>query len=113
MRDCHFQNIIALSKLVYNIYCCVHEVPNDFAKKVNICVTCPFIWNFKPNKIQRNTLTAPIAKGGLNMINFMHVEKSLKAAWVNRFAIVLLRTGTGVLSSISNLKSSELLFVLM
>ena len=73
---------LALSKLVYN--CSVLEVPNDFARKVN-CVTFPFIWNFKPDKIKRNSLTAPIAKGGLNMINFVHVEKSLKAAWVNRY----------------------------
>ena len=73
---------LALSKLVYN--CSVLEVPNDFARKVNF-VTFPFIWNFKPDKIKRNTLTAPIAKGGLNMINFVHVEKSLKAAWVNRY----------------------------
>ena len=53
-------------------------------KDVN-CVTFPFIWNFKPDKIKRNTLTASIATGGLNMINFVHVEKSLKAAWVNRY----------------------------
>ena len=73
---------LALSKLVYN--CSVLEVPNNFARKVN-CVTFPFIWNFKPDKIKRNTLTAPIAKGDLNMINFVHVEKSLKAAWVNHY----------------------------
>ena len=46
VKNCHLQNTVALSKLVY----CVLVVPNDFAKKVN-CVTCPFIWNFKPNKI--------------------------------------------------------------
>ena len=54
---------LALSKLVYN--CSVLEVPADFAKMVN-SITFPFIWNFKPDKIKRNSLTGPISKGGLN-----------------------------------------------
>ena len=66
---------LALSKLVYN--CSVLEVPADFAKMVN-SITFPFIWNFKPDKIKRNSLTGPISKGGLNMVNFLDVEKSLK-----------------------------------
>lgn len=41
---------LSLSKLVYN--CSVLEVPNDFARKIN-CVTFPFIWNFKPDKIKK------------------------------------------------------------
>ena len=73
---------LALSKLVYN--CSVPELPDYFAKKVN-GVAFPLIWNFKLDKIKRNTLTAPIAKGGLDMISFVHVENSLKAAWVNRY----------------------------
>ena len=39
----------------------------------------------KPDKIKRNTLTGPISKGGLNMINFLDVEKSLNAAWVDPY----------------------------
>ena len=58
---------LALSKLVYN--CSVLDTPTDFAKEVNK-VIFPFIWNFKPDKINRNTLTGPISKGGLNMVNF-------------------------------------------
>ena len=68
---------LALSKLVYN--CSVLEAPVDFAKKVN-SIILPFIWNFKPDKIKRNSLIGPISKGGLNMVNFVDVEKSLKAA---------------------------------
>ena len=73
---------LALSKLVYN--CSVLDTPTDFAKEVNK-VIFPFIWNFKLDKIKRNTLTGPISKGGLSMVNFADVEKSLKAAWVNRY----------------------------
>ncbi|CAH3024010.1 unnamed protein product, partial [Porites evermanni] len=73
---------LALSKLVYN--CSVLDTPTDFAKEVNK-VIFPFIWNFKPDKIKRNTLTGPVSKGGLSMVNFADVEKSLKAAWVNRY----------------------------
>ena len=58
---------LALSKLVYN--CSVLDTPTDFAKEVNK-VIFPFIWNFKPDKIKRNTLTGPVFKGGLSMVNF-------------------------------------------
>ena len=75
---------LALSKLVYN--CSVLEVPVDFAKNVN-SIIFPFIWNFKPDKIKRNSLIGPISKSGLNMVNFVDVEKSLKAAWVNRYRL--------------------------
>ena len=67
---------LALSKLVYN--CSVLDTPTDFAKEVNK-VIFPFMWNFKPDKIKRKTLTGPISKGGLNTVNFADVEKSLKA----------------------------------
>ena len=73
---------LQLSKLVYN--CSVLDTPTDFAKEVNK-VFSPFIWNFKPDKIKRSTLTGPISKGVLNMVNFADVKKSLKATWVNRY----------------------------
>ena len=73
---------LALSKLVY--YCSVLYTPTEFAKEVNK-VILPFRWNFKRDKIKRNTLTLPISKGGLKMVNFADVEKSLKAAWENRY----------------------------
>ena len=65
---------LALSKLVYN--CSVLDTLTDFAQEVNK-VIFPFIWNFKPDEFKRNTLTGPITKGGLNMVNFVDVEKSL------------------------------------
>ena len=34
---------------------------------------------------KKNTLTGPMSKDDLGMINFVDVEKSPKAAWVNRY----------------------------
>ena len=73
---------LAISKLVYNTS--VLKVPQNFAEKVNdICFK--FIWNFKPDKVKRQTIVLPVDKGGLNMVDFTILDKSLKAAWVKRF----------------------------
>ena len=44
------------------------------------------MWNYKPDKIKRKTLIRPTHKGGLNMVDFNMVEKSLKASLVKRLA---------------------------
>ena len=73
---------LAISKLVYNTS--VLKVPQNFAEKVNdICFK--FIWNFKPDKVKRQTIVLPVDKGGLNVVDFTILDKSLKAAWVKRF----------------------------
>ena len=73
---------LAISKLVYNTS--VLKVPPNFAEKVNdICFQ--FIWNYKPDKVKRQTIVLPVDKGGLNMVDFTILDKSLKAAWVKRF----------------------------
>ena len=72
---------LAISKLVYNTS--VLTTPPKFTSEVNdICFK--FIWNFKPDKVKRNTFIGPIEKGGLNMVDFTMIDKSLKAAWVKR-----------------------------
>ena len=38
----------------------------------------------KPDKIKRHTLIGPLDKGGLNMVDFVMMDKSLKAAWAKR-----------------------------
>ena len=74
---------LAISKLVYNTSVLI--VPSNFAEKVNdICFK--FIWNFKPDKVKRQTIVLPVDKGGLNMVDFSIVDKSLKTAWVKRFS---------------------------
>ena len=67
---------LTISKLVYDTS--VLKVSSNFAEKVNdICFK--FIWNFK------QTIVLSVDKGGLNMVDFSIVDKSLKAAWVKRF----------------------------
>ena len=76
---------LAISKLVYNTS--VLKVPPNFAGKVNdICFR--FIWNFKPDKVKRQTIVLLMDKGGLNMVDFTMLDKSLKAAWVKRLCEV-------------------------
>ena len=73
---------VALAKLVYS--CSVLNVPADFVKEVNRNIFS-FVWNFKPDKVRRKTLVGPICKGGLSMVNFSDVVKSLNISWVNRY----------------------------
>ena len=72
---------LALAKLVYS--CSVLNVPTEFVK-VNSSIFS-FIWNCKPDKIKRKMLIGPICNGGLNMVIFSDVVKSLMTAWVNRY----------------------------
>ena len=68
--------------LVYNTS--VPKVPPNFAEKVND-IWFQFIWNWKPDKVKHQTIVLPVDKGGLNMVDFTIVDKSLKAAWVKGF----------------------------
>lgn len=43
-----------------------------------------FIWNNKPEKVSRETLTADIEIGGLKMINFEYIFKAQKVMWAKR-----------------------------
>ncbi|KAL9987009.1 hypothetical protein ACROYT_G001243 [Oculina patagonica] len=72
---------LAISKLVYNTS--VLSVSSNICKQVNdICFR--FVWKMKPDKIKRHTLIGPLEKGGLNMVDFVMMDKSLKAAWAKR-----------------------------
>ena len=73
---------LALAKLVYS--CSVLNVPVEFVKEANRNISS-FIWNFNLDKVRRKTMVGPICKGGLNMVNFVDVVKSLNIAWVNRY----------------------------
>ena len=76
-----YHQTLAISKLVYNTS--VLTTPPNFTSEVNdICFK--FIWNFKSDKVKRNTLIGPLEKGGLNMVDFTMMDKSLKAVWVKR-----------------------------
>ena len=42
-------------------------------------------WNFSPDRVKRETIILLVDKGGLNMVDFTIMNKSLRAAWVKRF----------------------------
>ncbi len=58
-------------------------IPEWLADKVTQKVY-EFIWNNKPDKVSRETLTAEIEKGGLKMINIEKMFKAQKIMWVKR-----------------------------
>ena len=98
---------LALAKLVYS--CSVLNVPEEFVKEVNNNIFS-FIWNFKPDKIKRKTLTGPVSHGGLNMLNFADVVKSLKTSWVNRYCRANDRHWCALLDSLLSKVGGTLLF---
>ena len=44
-----------------------------------------FLWKNKKDKIKRLVMYQPLAEGGLNIVNFPAVVKSLRLAWISRF----------------------------
>ena len=43
-----------------------------------------FLWNFKPAKIKKETIIAPIREGGLNMIDIYSMHTAAKCSWIKR-----------------------------
>ena len=98
---------LALAKLVYS--CSILNVPEEFVKELNSNIFS-FIWNFKPDKIKRKSLTGPVSHGGLNMLNFADVVKSLKTSWVNRYCRANDRHWCALLDSLLSKVGGTLLF---
>ena len=73
---------LGLSKLIFSAS--VLPIPENFAQEVNK-LTFKFLWDAKPAKIKKSTITGLKEKGGLKMIDFDHMNKALKCAWINRF----------------------------
>ena len=98
---------LAISKLVYNTS--VLKVPANFAEKVNdICFQ--FIWNYKPDKVKRQTIVLPVDKGGLNMFDSTILDKSLKDVWVKRFCKADGSNWCSVFSSVIALYGGRFIF---
>jgi exonuclease III len=72
---------LAFSKVIYQ--CGVMKYTEEF-KQTIIDIAYNFIWNYKPNKIRRNTLIAEYEKGGLKMLDINSFLKAQKAMWVKR-----------------------------
>ena len=68
---------LGLSKLIFSAS--VLPIPENFAQEVNK-LTFKFLWDAKPAKIKKSTITGLKEKGGLKMIDFEHMNKALKCA---------------------------------
>ena len=72
---------LGLSKLIYSSACV--PTPARVSDIVNKLVV-NFIWNGKKPKIKRDTLIGPKDKGGVELLDYEIVTKSLQCAWVKR-----------------------------
>ena len=72
---------LGLSKLIFNAS--VLPLPDGFAKKVD-ATTFDFLWDGKPYKIKKSTIIDEKEDGGLKMVAFLFMSKSLKATWATR-----------------------------
>ena len=52
-----------------------------------------FIWDDKPDKINRHTMTKSFQKGGHNMIDTEKFIYALKSTWVKRLKIMMVYNG--------------------
>ena len=51
-----------------------------------------FLWGGKPDKVNRQDICRPYLKGGLQMINIFHFEKSMKLKWLK---LIMSSSSTG------------------
>ena len=72
---------LRLSKLIYSAS--LLSIPKGLIEKINKIIF-NFIWDNKPAKIKRKTIIAEKKCGGLRMVDFEMMERSLKIAWVKR-----------------------------
>ena len=74
---------LGLSKL---IYCSsLLAVSKSLIDRINKIIF-DFIWESKPPKIKKKTIIAEKRCGGLKMVDFEIMERSLKVAWIKRIA---------------------------
>ena len=73
---------LGLSKLIFSALGL--PIPENVAQEENK-LTFKFLWDAKPAKIKKSTITGLKEKGGLKMIDFDHMNKALKCVWINRF----------------------------
>ena len=73
---------LVLSKLNHLFLSLPH--PNKESMKQIESMMYKFIWNGKPDRIKRTTLTQNFLNGGMNMIDLTAFISSLKVTWVRR-----------------------------
>ena len=67
---------------------CVHllsTIPRSesFLRTLNI-ILYKFLWNGKPDKIRRSTISLSYMQGGMKMINIHNFDKALKISWIKK-----------------------------
>ena len=72
----------ALPKLIYPLTV-LPDPMKQIINKLNSEIVS-FIWDSKPDKIQRTKLFQYYKNGGLTLINFKHFIYSLKASWLKQ-----------------------------
>ena len=72
---------LGLAKLIYSTS--LLPIPKHLIDSINKIIF-DFIWDGKTPKIKRKTIIAEKKYGGLKMIDFEIMERSLKRAWVKR-----------------------------
>ena len=73
---------LVLSQQIF-IFSVLPNPPDDFIKAIEKTIYS-FVWNGKPDKINRQTLIGDYGNGGLKMPHIPSVLSGLKIAWVKR-----------------------------
>ena len=73
---------LGLAKLIYSTS--LLTISKPLIDRINKIIF-NFIWDGKTPKIKKKTIIAEIKHGGLKMIDFEIMERSLKIAWIKRF----------------------------
>ena len=79
----HIVKTLGLSKRIYSAS--VLAITKHTVEKTNKIIF-NFLWDGKPAKIKKKTIIAEKKHGGLKIIDFEIMERSLKLAWIKRIA---------------------------
>ena len=80
-RICIIKTLAISMVVVYNTS--LLKVPPNLPEKVHD-IFFKFIWNLWPDRVTCQIIVLSVGKGGLNMVDFTTLDKSLKAAWIKR-----------------------------
>ena len=58
-------------------------IPENILQKLDKMLL-DFVWNSKPAKVKRSTIIAPVAEGGLGMVDIFKVHAASKVSWIKR-----------------------------
>ena len=73
---------LGLSQLIF-LLSVLPSPPDYFIKEIEQIVFS-FIWDTKPDKVNRKTIIGDYSQGGLKMFHFPSVISGLKIAWIKR-----------------------------